>query len=118
MSFLTPEQIRAVRIKGSKIIKPEELDKEIRVIKMSSNSTLVAKDLQTEVNAGKKSQSDLMIYMMENALADLDGNKISHEDAALLFDLLGIDAIGKIISEISSLIGQSIAITTKSVDPK
>ena len=119
MSFLSPEQVRAVRVKGSKIIKPDELEKEIRVIKMSSSATLAAKEIQEAVKNKTKSQSELMVFMMENALADLEGNRISHDDALQLFDLLSIEAIGKIVTEISSLIGQSITVTaSKSVDPK
>lgn len=104
MAFLTPEQIRAVRIKGSKIVMLAGIEKEIRIIKMSSGKAIESQELQQEIRQGKKSQSDMIRFMFENTLAEIDGTPITQEDAVVLFNLLPVDGLSNLVLEINQLI--------------
>lgn len=107
MSFITPEQVRAIRMKGSNVVKLEELDKEIRVIKMSSGGALEAAEITELVKVGKKTNRDVLLFLISNACADLEGNLISYDDAVVLFNVLPMASLSKLIDEVNKLMGGS-----------
>lgn len=108
MSFLTPEQVRDVRIKGSEILKLEELnDKEIRVIKMSSSRQLEAGLLQEARALGKASQADVLLYMLQHSCADMAGNPLTADDARTLFDVLSLSTVTMLVNKATALIKKS-----------
>lgn len=109
MSFLSPEQIRSVRIKGSKVVNIEGLGKELRVLKMSSGAAAGAGLLQEQVKAGVKPNSALLVHMLAHALSDLDGTLLGVEDAQMLFDLLPMEAVVTLVNEVSALMGTAAA---------
>lgn len=109
MSFITAEQVRAVRMKGSKTVHLDELDKDILVVKMSSSKSLVAGDLSAEAKKGDSAKkAEFMVFMFEHGLADTSGVPLTHEDAVTLFDILPIETTMKLLSTIGSLTGDTV----------
>lgn len=111
MAFLTKEQIRKVRIKGSVVKKFAALDdKELRIVKMSSSAQLETQQIQKKVAEGKLSNKDFLIFMVQNACADMEGDLFSEEDARGVFDLLPLEDVTAIVNEAAKLIGSSIKV--------
>lgn len=106
MAFMTAAEIKAVRCKGSKVVVLEGLDKEVRIIKMAAEAQLASQELQAAVKEGKRAKSDMLRFMLEHALADLEGTPLSAEDAAQIFQLLSMPALSKLVTEIGALIGE------------
>lgn len=114
MAFLTAEQIRKVRIKGSTVLKFDALDGlELRVVKMSSGAQLATQDVQKEVAEGKKSQRDFLIFMLKNSCAKMDGELFTDEDANTVFDLLPLEDVTRVVNEAARLIGSSVKVHVK-----
>lgn len=110
-AFLTPEQIRKVRIKGSTVMKFEALDdKELRIVKMSSSAQLETQEIQKKVRDGKLTNKDFLIFMVKNACASMEGDLFTDEDATGVFDLLPLEEITRIVNEAARLIGNSVKV--------
>ncbi len=110
-AFLTPDQIRKVRIKGSTVMKFAELDdKELRIVKMSSSAQLETQQIQKQVRDGNLSNKDFLIFMVKNSCANMEGDLFSEDDALGVFDLLPLDAVTRIVNEAAQLIGNSVKV--------
>lgn len=93
MAFMTPDAIKAVRIKDSKVITIERIGKEVRIIQMSAEAQDLSAALHEQINAGARPKRDAIIFMFEHALAELDGTPLTAEDAKLIFSLLDIPSV-------------------------
>ena len=110
MAFITPEQVKAVRLKGSKLITLESIDRSVRVVKMASGRALESGELNAEVKSGKRRQSELMLFLLEHACADEAGNMLTHDDAATLFDILPMNELVTIVNEVNALLQVSMKV--------
>lgn len=110
-AFLTPEQIRKIRIKGSTVMKFASLDdKELRVVKMSSGAQLESQSIQKDVAEKKLRQKDFLIFMIKNSCAQMDGELFTDEDAEGVFDILPVDDVILIVNEAARLIASSVKV--------
>lgn len=117
MAFLTPEEIKAIRSKGSKVVRLESIDKDIRLIKMSSSLALEAEELQEDVKSGKKNRSALMLFMMQHACTTLEGEPLTEPDARALFELLPLSDISLMVNEIAALMGGKAKVIDPNAEP-
>lgn len=117
MPFLSPEQIRAVRIKGSKLVAIEEIDRSLRVVRLASGAALEAEELQKAVRDGSRKRHELVLFMLEHALADEQGNMLSAQDARTLFDLLPMSVVSKLVNEVATVTNDSMPETGEVVSP-
>lgn len=104
MAFLTPEQIREVRCKGSRLIAVDEIGKSLRLLKMSGACATKAEEFQTEVEAGKRKKTDLFHFMLQNVCADEAGNLLTPDDATTLVELLSLESLTKLLAEINDFL--------------
>jgi hypothetical protein len=91
MPFLTPEQVKAVRLNKSKVVPIEGTDKNLRLVRFSSSAAIEFSVIQADVAAGKTEQKELFLYMLEHGCTDEAGEPLSKEDAQQLLDLLPLD---------------------------
>lgn len=114
MPFLTRDQIRKVRIKGSKVMKFDALDgAELRIVKMSSSAQLQAQEIQKSVADGKLSTRDFLLFVVKNVCADINGDLLSESEATDVFDLLPLNDITSIVNESAAMISSSVKIRLK-----
>lgn len=107
MAFITPEQARAVRLKGSRVIRVDELDRDLRLLKLSGAAAMKAEALQAEVTEGKKTKLDLFEFLFQHAYADEHGVPLTHDDAQTLTGLLSLEALTRLLDELNASIGGS-----------
>lgn len=106
MPFLTEEQVRAVRLKGSETIKLERLEKSIRVVLVSGNKAFEIRELQSLTDAKTpKGQRAIFMFMLEAACADDEGNLFTHADAEQLFDVLSLEEVTQLVNKVSDTLG-------------
>lgn len=103
MPLFTQEQIRNIRLKGSRLLAISAIDKAVRVVRMSSTRALEAGELQAAVKAGTRRQSELVVFMMTHAIADEAGNMLTPEDAATLCDLLPVGELTRIVDVVNEV---------------
>ena len=101
MPFLTQEQVRAVRLKGSTVVPVDRLGKGIRVALVSGSRAFQLRELQ---QAAAK-ERDVFVFMLQAACVDDDGNPFAREDAEQIFDLLTMDELASIVSEVTKSLG-------------
>ncbi len=117
MAFLSADEMRSIRLRGSIQVSIEGISKSIRVVKMSA-----ARQLEMVVKQGKlkatatasdgmdpAGQRDLFLWMMESACTDDLGNPFTKEDASQLFELLQLGEITDLVEKISATIASKVA---------
>lgn len=108
MSFLTAEQVKAVRLKDSKLIPIAGVEgKSIRLLRMSSSAALQMRELRTQIANGTKTDKDLFLLLLEQGCADETGTPLTGEDAQQLFEVLPIDELSKLVADITAAIPQA-----------
>lgn len=117
MAFMTPAEIKAVRLKGSKVVTIEALGKEVRIIKMASAAQMKSAELNEEVRAGRKKTTDTFLFLLEHGLSDLEGNPLTADDAKTIFELLPQSGLLSLVKEISTLIGGDVVVRKASDEP-
>lgn len=111
MAFMSPAEVKAVRLRGSKPIIIEGLNKEARIIKMGADAQNRSAELQAEIAAGKRPRNDSILFMFENALAEPDGTPLTADDAVQLFKLLDLPELTKLVNDIAAHMGASVKVT-------
>lgn len=104
MSFLTADEVRAVRIRDSKLVPIVGTARAIRVVNMAASSGPLIQDLQLEIAAGTKKQTDLFLFMLQASCADEKGDLLTEADARELYGTLTQDEILGLISVVSSTV--------------
>lgn len=105
MPFLTAEQVKAVRLKNSKVIPIEGLDgRSIRLLRLSSSAAFLMRELRKQIADGTKTDKDLFLALLEHGCADEEGTPLTAEDAQQLFEVLPVDEIKNLVTDISAAI--------------
>lgn len=109
MAFLSPEKMREIKARGSKIVHLEEIGQDLRLLKMSATSTLQADELQSAIKRGEKRNEDFFRFLFENVCADgQTGEKLSAQDVADLMSTLSLDGFTKLLNEVTAFISQGV----------
>ena len=93
MPFLTEAEIKALRIRDSKVITIQSIQKEVRLIKVRAEAQNRSLELHEEIKAGKRPSTDAILFLFENGLAQLDGTPLTAEDARVIFSFLELDEL-------------------------
>lgn len=104
MAFMTPAEIKAVRLKDSKVV--TVLGKQVRVIQMASAAQMKSAELNQEILAGRKKTSDSFLFFLEHGLSNLEGDRFTAEDAAIIYELLPQPELISLVEEITALVGK------------
>jgi hypothetical protein len=116
MAFLTPEQIKAVRVKGSTKHLLERLEKTVLIVHMSADAALEMREFQKKGDASdQKSQRALFVHMLTQAIATEDGDLLPKSDAELLLKTLNMGEITKLINKVNELLGEALGEAGKAV---
>lgn len=108
MTFMSVEQVRAVRLKDAKKVHIASIDKTVHCVKMSARAALESQDIIKAVREGKLGQSRYVMFMLEHGLADERGDMLKSEDVSMLFDLIEMDEAAKLLSTLTELVNNSL----------
>jgi hypothetical protein len=102
--FLTAEQIRKVRLNGSKQVAIDGTDKPLRLIKLSGAAALEVGEIQKAVEKGERTRKEMFLFLLAHAFTDDSGEPLTAEDAEMLFDLLPIQTISNLVNQVTASI--------------
>jgi hypothetical protein len=115
MAFLTPEQIKAVRVKGSTKHELERLGKAVLIVHMSADAALEMRAFQKKMgtpdqvaDSGAKTQRDLFVHMLTQAIATEDGELLGKADAELLLRTLNMGEVTRLIDAVNKLLSEAL----------
>jgi predicted polyphosphate/ATP-dependent NAD kinase len=96
MSFITPEKVREIRLRGAKDLEIDGLDTKFKLVKLSAKAGEQLIELQEQVKAGKISPVAVAGFTLQHAVATPEGDLLSHEDADQLMSVLSLEAVMKL----------------------
>lgn len=112
MAFLTPEQQKAVRIKGSTKHTLERLEKSVLIVHMSADAALEMREFQKKKEGAegmdRKTQRELFLHMLTNAIATEEGDLFGKPDAELLLKTLNMGEVTALIDRVNKMLGESL----------
>lgn len=98
--MLTQEQIRAVRLKDSEVVKLDRLGISVRVVMMGSSAALTIRDLQGSPGPTKDAQ--LFPLLLKGGLVQESGAPLTDADVEELVSVLSIDELMLLIEKVNS----------------
>lgn len=118
MSFLTAEEVKAIRLKGSELLPISGIEKKIRLCRLSGAAAIEFPILQAKIKAGEKTNRDLFLFLLSSSCTDESGDtKISTEDAAMIFDETPYAEVLEMIARIVNALGSESKKTADAVPP-
>jgi hypothetical protein len=104
--FLSAEDLKAVRLKGSKVIELAGLSKKIRLTKLTGAAALELPKLQDKIKAGQADQIELFKFLLSKSCTDEAGEyRLTAEDAQVLVDELPYETVTSIVNQITEELG-------------
>jgi hypothetical protein len=97
VSFISKENVRAVRLKKATDVDLPDLNVKVKIGPLVGEASLLAIDLQKEVNAGTKKTVDLFRFVVRHAVTTPEGDPLSDEDQAILCSAASLTEIGRIL---------------------
>lgn len=98
MPFLTPEQVRKVRLKDSVLIELPRLEKKLLVVKISAAKANAIADVRDKGSAA------YFMFTVEACCADESGELLTKEDAEQLFDLLSLEEVVDLMKRVTAVL--------------
>lgn len=104
--FLTPEQVRAIRLKGAEDYPLERIGKTLKVIPVSGSKAMEIRERQAELDPNTpRGQRELFLFLLAAACADETGDALTADDAATLLDVLSIEEVSALINRVGKSLG-------------
>lgn len=101
MALLTAEQVLAVRLRNSKPYKIDELDLELRIVKMSAAAAFEVEKLRVKLQAGAAEMSELILMMLMASCADTKGKLLDKPAAEQILGLMSLDAMNALVASVN-----------------
>lgn len=99
--LLTAEQVLQVRLRNSTPYKLDELDLELRIVKMSAASAFEVEKLRAKVEARQAEMPELVLALLQSSCTDPKGKLLDRDAAQQILGLMSIDAMNGLVAAVT-----------------
>ena len=81
----------------------EGLEKKLLTVKLSADAALMASELSTRLAAGSATRRDLFLHVLQNGLAEENGELLSKPDAEALLSIIPLQLLNALAGELTKV---------------